>query len=79
MINLFKQLLAAIRYGLAAGLICGMLPAVAFADSVQTVAEPRTDGVGYLLVLFCVALSIIILARSSNRSPEVRLKELEEE
>lgn len=80
MINLFLRLLPALRFALAVGMLCAMLPAVALAQrGGPPPVEPRNDGVGYLLVLFCVALSVIILCRGSNRSPEVRLKDMEEE
>ena len=51
------------------------------ADSVVTNAapEPHSDGVAYLLMLFCICLSMVLLCRGSNRSPDVRLKSLEEE
>jgi hypothetical protein len=79
--HFFKRLLADVLVGLTAGTICLLSPAVALAQrgGPPPPTEGHNDGLGYLLVLFCVALSMIILVRSSNRSPDVRLKELEEE
>ncbi len=81
MIKLLQRLLASMLLGPAVGILCAISPAVAWADHAVTNAapEPHNDGIAYLLVLFCVALSIIILVRGSNRSPDVRLKDLEEE
>jgi hypothetical protein len=81
MINFFKRPVATILLGLAAGITCLMSPAIALADhAVLTPNAPgHSDGVAYLLVLFCVALAVIILVRSSNRTAEVRLHELDEQ
>lgn len=78
--KLVKQLRRAMLLGLSVCLICALSPFVALAEHSQPgPPEPRSDGVGYLLVLFCVALSVIILCRTSNRNPEARLEKLEED
>jgi hypothetical protein len=55
------------------------LPAAAWAAPADTGPTVHGDTIPYLLVLLCLALGFILLCRSSSRSKEVRLDELDED
>jgi hypothetical protein len=44
-----------------------------------TVLADHGDSVGYLIVVFCLALGVIIACRSAYRRTEVLLDDLEDE
>ena len=43
------------------------------------IAGPHDPVVPYVIVVLCVALGMIVLCRSANRSTDVKLDDLEEE
>jgi len=45
----------------------------------QIFTAPHDPVVPYVIVVLCVALGMIVLCRSANRSSDVRLDDLEEE
>jgi hypothetical protein len=55
-----------------------LLPAAAWAAPQETGPNVHGDTIPYLLVLLCVALAFILLCRSSSRSKEIRLEDLDD-
>jgi hypothetical protein len=58
--------------------ILGM-PAAARAEGITPIAGPHGDTLASLLVVLCVALSLILLCRPSGRYVESKLEKFEEE
>jgi formate/nitrite transporter FocA (FNT family) len=77
----FQRPTAALLSGLAAVLAVTLSPVAAFAYRTDTTPVPpgHSDTMGWLLIIFCIALSMTVLCRGSNRSADVRLKNMEEE
>jgi hypothetical protein len=63
---------------LAIAAINWLLPTAALAAPQETGPNVHGDTIPYLLVLLCVALAFILLCRSSSRSKEIRLEDLDE-
>ena len=45
----------------------------------QIVTAPHDPVVPYVIVVLCIALGMIVLCRSANRSTDVKLEDLDEE
>jgi hypothetical protein len=55
------------------------IPEIAFAQAAPAPTGPlHSDAMPYLLIVFCLALGLIVVCRSANRSPEIRLEDLDE-
>ena len=62
------------------GSIFGCGAQASFAPVLAQVVSGLHDAViPYVVVVLCVALGLIVVCRSANRSPEVKLEDLEEE
>jgi hypothetical protein len=64
-------------------IVLGMLhlvqPSAARAADIPTGPRVHSDALPYLLVVLCLALALILLCRSSSRSKDLRLEELDED
>jgi len=45
----------------------------------QVVSTQHDVVIPYVVVVLCVALGLVVVCRSANRNPEVKLEDLEEE
>jgi hypothetical protein len=54
-------------------------PSIAFAAETQTGPKVHSDALPYLLIVLCLALALILLCRSSSRSKDLRLDDLNED
>ena len=76
-----RRIATIIRFALVTALVCVVwTPKAAFAQAAPAAPTGplHSDAMPYLLILFCLALGLIVVCRSANRSPEIRLEDLDE-
>ena len=81
MISILRRRCAQLFYSARVLILASIasMPQMAFAQAPAAPTGPlHSDAMPYLLIVFCLALGLIVVCRSANRSPEIRLEDLDE-
>jgi hypothetical protein len=74
-----KWMMTAFRWAVLMSLGVLGLPTAAWAEGTSGIQGPHGDTMASLLVVLCVALSMILLCRSSGRYAESKLDKIDDE
>lgn len=61
------------------GMLLAWAPSTALAADTPTGPKVHSDAIPYLLIVLCLALALILLCRSSSRSKDLRLDDLDDD